>query len=233
MNAHRREWRELTQCSKEQQELLYRHALLLPEEEFKPLEYAAAFRKPDWKQQLDTNVLIARLKQEGKLDYGKLADRVGEIITEAKTCDKNTDTKYSGDNLIETSHKMFKEMIKNATQEERQTEGFRKMEAYAGRMLLDTVAFRRGQKQLSGFMDVQKQEKKGFFLSSENSDEYKNMVRAQNTFRHKIMQMQGKELPKELSEGDKAFLPKVINHEPYFKMKLTYQKNELICVENY
>ena len=34
-------------------------------------------------------------------------------------------------------------------------------------------------------------------------------------------------------EGDKAFLPKVINHEPYFKMKLTYCKNELICVENY
>ena len=34
-------------------------------------------------------------------------------------------------------------------------------------------------------------------------------------------------------EGDKAFLPKVINHEPYFKMKLTYCKNELISVENY
>ena len=34
-------------------------------------------------------------------------------------------------------------------------------------------------------------------------------------------------------EGDKLFLPKVINHEPYFKMKLTYRKNELISVENY
>ena len=34
-------------------------------------------------------------------------------------------------------------------------------------------------------------------------------------------------------EGDKAFLPKVINHEPYFKMKLTYRQNELISVENY
>ena len=34
-------------------------------------------------------------------------------------------------------------------------------------------------------------------------------------------------------EGDKTFLPKVINHEPYFKMKLTYSKNELISVENY
>ena len=34
-------------------------------------------------------------------------------------------------------------------------------------------------------------------------------------------------------EGDKAFLPKVINHEPYFKMKLTYYRNKLISVENY
>ena len=34
-------------------------------------------------------------------------------------------------------------------------------------------------------------------------------------------------------EGDRAFLPKVINHEPYFKMVLTYQSNELMSVENY
>ena len=215
VNAHRREWRKLTQCSKEQQELLYRHALLLPEEEFKPLEYAAAFSKPDWKQQLDTNALIGRLKQEGKLDYGKLVDRVGEIITEAKTCDKNTDTKYSADGLIEASHKMFKEMIKNATQEERQTEGFRKMEAYAGRMLLDTAAFRRGQKQLFGFMDVQKQEKKGFFLSSENSEEQKKMVRSQNTFRFKVLQMQGKELPEGVSEEDKEYLKTITLKQAY------------------
>ena len=33
-------------------------------------------------------------------------------------------------------------------------------------------------------------------------------------------------------EGDKAFLPKLINHEPYFKMVLTYRNNELINVEN-
>lgn len=33
-------------------------------------------------------------------------------------------------------------------------------------------------------------------------------------------------------EGDKAFLPKLINHEPYFKMTLTYRNGELISVEN-
>ena len=33
-------------------------------------------------------------------------------------------------------------------------------------------------------------------------------------------------------EGDKAFLPKVINHEPYFKMELTYAHNELVSIKN-
>ena len=32
-------------------------------------------------------------------------------------------------------------------------------------------------------------------------------------------------------EGDKAFLPKVINHEPYFKMVVSYAHNELVSVK--
>ena len=31
-------------------------------------------------------------------------------------------------------------------------------------------------------------------------------------------------------EGDKAFLPKLINHEPYFKMVLTYQHDNLVSI---
>ena len=32
-------------------------------------------------------------------------------------------------------------------------------------------------------------------------------------------------------EGDKAFLPKLINHEPYFKVVLTYSQNKLVSIE--
>ena len=32
-------------------------------------------------------------------------------------------------------------------------------------------------------------------------------------------------------EGDKAFLPKLINHEPYFKMCVTYSQDILVCVK--
>ena len=34
-------------------------------------------------------------------------------------------------------------------------------------------------------------------------------------------------------EGDKAFLPKLINHEPYFKMIITYKNDILVSVKNY
>ena len=34
-------------------------------------------------------------------------------------------------------------------------------------------------------------------------------------------------------EGDKAFLPKLINHEPYFKMALTYEHGVLIDIKDY
>ena len=33
-------------------------------------------------------------------------------------------------------------------------------------------------------------------------------------------------------EGDKAFLPLLINHDSYFKMTLTYQNDELIDIKN-
>lgn len=34
-------------------------------------------------------------------------------------------------------------------------------------------------------------------------------------------------------EGDKSFLPLLINHQPYFKLKVTYQQNILVKVETY
>ena len=33
-------------------------------------------------------------------------------------------------------------------------------------------------------------------------------------------------------EGDKLFLPKVINHEPYFKMVLSYSRDKLISAKS-
>ena len=34
-------------------------------------------------------------------------------------------------------------------------------------------------------------------------------------------------------EGDKAFLPLLINHQPYFKLKLVYKNDELVAVTKY
>ena len=215
VKEHVKEWHKLANSVKAQQELLYQHAVLLPEEEFKPADYAAAFGKPDWKQKLDTNALIERLKAEGKLDYGKLADRVNEIMTQANTCNKDIESKYSGDGLIVSCHKLFKDLIKKATPEERETEGFKKLEAYTGRMLLDTASFKREQRKLTQAMDVQREEKKGLFLSSENSPEQKKMMEAQNLFRFKVLQMQGQALPETLTEEDKNYLKNVSLQKAY------------------
>ena len=34
-------------------------------------------------------------------------------------------------------------------------------------------------------------------------------------------------------EGDKAFLPLLINHAPYFKIKVVYKNKDLVAVEKY
>ena len=215
VKEHIKEWKKLTTCSKEQRTLMYQHAVLLPEEEFRPLDYVAAFSQPNWAEQLDTNALIDRLKQQNRLDYGRLVDRVQEIAAQASTCNPNTDTKYSRDALIKASHKMFKEIIKKASPEERETEGFKKLEKYTNEMLLDTSSIKTEQRKLTESMDFQREEKKGIFLSSENSEEHKKMVRSQNTFRFKLLQMQGKALPESLSEEDKNYLKTISLKDAY------------------
>ena len=215
INAHKKAWEKVCDSKQEQKKVLLQHAVLLPADEFDPLAYGEAFSKPDWKQQLDTGALIDRLKQEEKLDYGKLADRVEEIAAEAKKCDQKTDSSFSRDKLVQAAHPMFQEILKKATPQERETEGYKKLEAYTNKMLLTTDSFEEMQNALEEKMDVQKEARTGVFLSSTNSPEHDKMVRGQNTFRYKLMQMQGKELPATLSEKDKNYLKDLSLEDAY------------------
>lgn len=220
INAHKKSWERVHSCSGEQRDLLLQHAVLLPAEEFDPIAYGEEFAKPDWKQRLDTDALIARLKQEGKFDYGRLADRVEEIAEEARRCSRINAGQYSRDRLIEASRKLFKDIISKATPQERETEGFKKLEKYTSKMRVTTDYFRDEQRELESLMDVQLREKKGLFLSSTNSDEHDRMVRCQNTFRFKLMQMQGKPLPEGVSEQDKQYLRSISLKEAYDKARI-------------
>ena len=215
VNKHIKAWEKVYKCSKEQRNVMLQHAVLLPADEFDPLAYGEAFSKPDWKEKLDTGALIDRMKQEGKLDYDKLADRVEEIAAEAQNCKQEVGSKFDRDKLIYASHKMFKEIIKKATPQERETEGFKKLENYTNKMLLTTEIFKEAQEGLEEDMDIQKQDKKGVFLSSTNTDEHDKMVRSQNTFRYKLMQMQGKPLPDSISEEDREFLKTISLKDAY------------------
>lgn len=215
VNAHKNAWEKISHCSPEQRTLLMQHAVLLPAQQFDPLAYGEEFDKPGWEQKLDTGALVDRLKREGKLDYGRLADRVDEIVQEASGCDPLAGSGYNKDRLIEASHSLFKEIIKNASPQERETEGFKKLEKYTENMLVTTDSFEQEQSELEEYMDVQLQEKKGLFLSSTNSEEHNKMVRSQNTLRFKLMQLQGKELPQGVSQEDREFLKTITLKQAY------------------
>lgn len=215
VNAHIKAWENVYRCPNDKQQVLLQHAVLLPAEEFDPLAIGAAFGKPDWKAKLDTGALIDRLKQEGKLDYEKLAGRVEEIAAEAMKCNQMSDSKFDRDKLIKAAHPVFQEILKKATPQERETEAFKKFEEYTNKMLRTTDEFEAAQANLEEQMDVQKEAKTGLFLSSTNTEEHDRMVRAQNTYRYKLRQMQGKELPAELSDADKEALKAMSLKEAY------------------
>ena len=215
VNAHKNAWEKISHCSPEQRTLLMQHAVLLPAQQFDPLAYGEEFDKPGWEQKLDTGALVDRMKREGKLDYGKLADRVEEIAGEALASESPRGSGFNRDRLIEATHSMFSEIIKKASPQERETEGFKKLERYTEKMLATTNYFEQQQSELEELMDVQKQAKKGLFLSSKNSAEHDRMVHSQNTFRYKLMLEQGKELPEGVSQEDREYLKTITLKEAF------------------
>ena len=215
VNTHIAQWSKLVNATEEQKTLMYQHALLLPEEEFDPLKYADAFDQPDWREKLSTSALIDKMKSEGRLDYGKLLDRLNEIEADAAGKPQEMLTNYSKDGLLTAAQGMFREIIRKASAEERETDAFKAFEKSTSEMLIRSDAVKDAQKKLNTQMRTLQGEKKGWFLSSTNSDEHQKMIRCQNTYKFKLIQMQGKELPAGLSAEDKEYLKTISLKEAY------------------
>ena len=204
VNEHVAKWNRIAMISDEQKKLFYQHAALVPAAEFDPLAYGEAFAQPDWRERLDTGALIDRLKSENKLDYNELAARADKVVADAKKSAEGSG--YKKDAFLKEAYKTYQEVIKKASPAERETEAFKKFEESVKALPLKTVAFTKLQKTMTAKFDVQRGERKGFFLSTTNSEEQQKMQRAQNTLRFKILQMQGKALPAGVSEEDKNYL---------------------------
>ena len=208
-------WNKLVSMPRDQINTLYQHAALVPEDEFDPLEYGRIFSEPDWKQQTDPDALIDRLKKAGKLDYAELAERVEKVVTDSKKGDQGKETKYSDDDFVRAAHTIYKKVLAKASPDERETVGYKKFAESVGSMLTKTQDFCDVQNAMLVEMTKVRSEKSGYFLSSENSEEYKNMVRAQNTFRFKLIQMQGGELPAGIPEQDREYLKTISIQDAY------------------
>ncbi|MCR4711113.1 MAG: hypothetical protein K5707_02340 [Clostridia bacterium] len=189
-------WQSLSALGEEKTDVLYQHALLLPEGEFDPIAMADEFAKPDWKERLDPGKLIDRLKQEGKLDVRKLAERVETIAQEAADADDPwTKSNYSEDALRFSAFNIYKSIAERSTSEERENIDLKMALAESTKHAIGTESFNTAEEELFSQFDVQKFRKSGWFLSSADTQEHQRMVQAQDALRYKLMQLQGKELP--------------------------------------
>ena len=68
-------------------------------------------------------------------------------------------------------------------------------------------------------LETLKEPKRGIFLSSTDLPEHQKMVRCQNTYKYKLMQMQGKALPDALTTDEKVYLRSISLKEAYDKAR--------------
>ena len=126
-------WEGLSTVDTEKQKMVYMHAALVPEEDFDLLDIAGKINKPDWAQQLDPNALIADLKANGKLDYGRIANQADHILEEARRQEEalekqEANTEYNSIRFRIAAVKAYDLALKTASPDEMQTEGYRRLQ---------------------------------------------------------------------------------------------------------
>ena len=122
------------EADEEVRNLSYQHAALLPPEEFDLANIAKIVTDPNqnWKQRLDPDALIAKLRAEGKLDYSGMAARVDQIIADAEDqkndlVQGNKQTNYKPEEFKWAAVKAFTKALLTATPEEKQSEGHKSL----------------------------------------------------------------------------------------------------------
>ncbi|MCR4607575.1 MAG: hypothetical protein K5771_07610 [Oscillospiraceae bacterium] len=196
LSLYTEKWKALQSLSKEQKEVLYQHAILLPEAEFDPIKMAEEFAKPDWKKRLDTDALIDRLQKEGKLDLSMVRDRVEEVVKEADAIESGfLNSQYKEESLRHAALGIYNLIEAKASPEEREAADMKDTLNEARINVINSDSFSSAQDELIKTCDELKVRKSGWFLSSTDSQEHQQMVMAQNLLRLKLMQIQGQELP--------------------------------------
>ena len=207
LRKERNLWESLTGASNEKQNIVYTHAALLPEEDFDLLDIAGKLNQPDWEQQMDPNALIARLKTEGKLDFGRMADQADRMLEEAEAQKDSYDqlgtfTKYNDIRFRVNASKAYKMALKTATPEEQQTEGYRRLQQKAVELqngawadVVDGGTVADNFTQLDQQIAALDREKTGFLIDKTNSPEHQIMMKHLHTVQNKVKLLRGEEVP--------------------------------------
>ena len=195
-------WQSVLNAEDEKKAVLYQHALLLDDDAFDPAELAGKLQRPGWKGELSEDKLIGKLRAEGKLDMDRLADRCGEMLQKAEQRSDDAFQKARPFNLDKNGfrqqhYNLSKKVLRTATPEERETEGFIKLQEF-----IEKLEYNESDKEklnmLSGQLEqnlaVQQQEKSGWFLSSENTLEHKRMTFCQQMLNCKLRMLRGEEV---------------------------------------
>ena len=195
-------WESLQTIGEDKRNILYQHALLLDDDAFDPLQYAAEFKKPGWKKDLSTENLIQKLKQENKLNVDRIADRIDSIREKAAQTKEFIDENnikpltFKGKEFDEAAIKLSRDILRNATAEEKKTEPYIKLQEKMDRMTVEAnqEEFKKLENDLQKNLNVQGKAKKGFLLSSTNTKEHQMMTASQQMVKWKLRMLRGDDM---------------------------------------
>ena len=134
VNSEIAAWKQMNSPADEKTDALYGQAVLLPDDECDIRKIGMTLLKPDWREQLSSSATVERLRREGKLDYGAMAERTERILNEVreeKKASKNRPSNFSETEYKLAASKAMVAALRTATDEEKQTEDYNKLKNMA------------------------------------------------------------------------------------------------------
>ena len=210
-------WQALGKADDVTRRCLYEQAALLPEDEFDIIALQQEIQENDG-QPLSLEQTITRLRNEGHLDLGKLAQRTQQVMNGAdqEIAVMNSDqvshfSNYLHRDFIASSLKAYRKVLETANLAEQGKDGYYQLkDTVAGleKKLLDSVLKMEDGNQVSEALQsldtnltAVKQRKEGFGFLAPNSPEHQRMTQAVTRLNNKFKLIQGQPVP-ELSEEE-------------------------------
>ena len=235
IRKERKLWEDIAAMDAQKANVIYTHAALLPEDEFDLVDLGRKLKRPGWRAQLDTDTLITRLKNEGKLDLGRLATHVQHVMEDADRMlelyeKDNEDSNYSPVRLLKAATSAYRKVLKQASEEEKETAGYAALKKTVGELRnkmwekgLEKEEVEQATTLLDEKIDILAQRKTGFLMSTTDSAEHRQMMRHLTLVKYKLKQLRGEEIPEVTPENRKILKEMNLTSEISKAREATYE----------